>query len=58
MAREDEVVGAIVGIFLGLLGIAILAELFTPRCPRCRNRVEQGTTICPHCGTWIGLRPR
>ena len=42
---KDDTLGAIVGILLGLVGIALLAELFRPKCPNCQNPLEQRSHV-------------
>jgi len=50
----DSVLGAVLGIIVGLVGIAILATLLgEKRCPRCRNKVPPNTVVCPFCGSRV-----
>jgi len=54
LTREDDVLGVIAGIILGLVGVAILSAIFgQPRCPRCGRPVQRGTEVCPHCGAQL-----
>jgi len=46
----DDALGALVAFFLGLVGLAILASIFGPKCPKCGKQVQKGVRICPHCG--------
>lgn len=48
--NEDVVIGGLAAFFLGLVGLAILAAIFGPRCPRCGKPIQRGVRICPHCG--------
>ena len=50
MADEDSVLGAILGLIVGLAGIAILASIFGPRkCPYCHNQIPNNAQTCPYC---------
>ncbi|MFA5056471.1 MAG: zinc ribbon domain-containing protein [Opitutaceae bacterium] len=44
-------VGAILGVLLGPVGVLIAAVALDARqqCPKCRERINEGATICPHC---------
>ncbi|HEX9896425.1 MAG TPA: hypothetical protein VGA85_02020 [Dehalococcoidales bacterium] len=49
-----EALGAIfLGIVGGLALASILEALTKPKCPVCKNTVEKGTVICPHCSAWL-----
>ena len=51
-ARKGEpIVGFILGIFLGPIGLLIVALSKGNRqdCPFCRELIRPGATICPHC---------
>jgi len=50
LPKDEDVIGALAAIFLGLVGLAILASIFGPRCPRCGRPVQREVRICPHCG--------
>lgn len=48
---QDDFLDALAALFLGVLGLAILAAIFgPPHCPKCGKQIQQGTRICPHCG--------
>ncbi|MDG7044202.1 MAG: zinc-ribbon domain-containing protein [Nitrososphaerota archaeon] len=50
MADDDSVAGAILGILLGLAGIAIIASIFSPRkCPYCGKEIPKDAKTCPYC---------
>lgn len=49
-----EAVGAILlGIVGGLALAAILEAVTKPKCPVCKNTIEKGIAVCPHCQTWL-----
>lgn len=50
MGKDSD---AIAGIILGLLGIALLAAIFSKRCPVCGGTIPPGQRRCPHCGAVI-----
>jgi predicted amidophosphoribosyltransferase len=51
LTGDDDVVGAIAGVVLGLLGIAVLASIFgKPKCPRCGKTLPGKVRVCPYCG--------
>jgi rubrerythrin len=50
LPKDEDVIGALAAIFLGLVGLAILASIFGPRCPKCGRPVQRGIRVCPHCG--------
>ncbi len=44
-------VGAIlVGIVGGIVAAAILDAITTPKCPICKQNIQQGAPVCPNCG--------
>ena len=49
----EDFIGAIVGIIgavcLGVLAIAILDSLFSPKCPSCGRLVERNLPYCKNC---------
>lgn len=52
MPKKDEILGALAGIFLGTLGLAVFLEavgLRNPKCPLCNKPVQRGVAICPYC---------
>lgn len=54
MAKDnDDVWGAIGALALGAVGLAILAEVTKPKCPICKNKIQRGITICPHCSSTL-----
>jgi len=54
LPEDEDALGALVAIFLGLVGLAILASIFGPKCPRCGKSLQRGVRICPHCGANLG----
>jgi len=54
---EDDIAGAIIGIcagiFLGMLGTAILDSLSGPKCPNCNHKVETNALYCNYCNTYL-----
>lgn len=42
---------AIVGIVGGLVVIAILDSIFSPKCPVCKQTIPKGANPCPNCYT-------
>jgi hypothetical protein len=50
LPKDEDILAALAAIFLGLLGLAILASIFGPTCPKCGKPIQQGAKICPHCG--------
>jgi hypothetical protein len=53
MGKDDDVIGAVAAILLGLVGLAILASVFGPRCPKCNKPIDRGIKRCPHCGAML-----
>jgi hypothetical protein len=57
MTKADDVLAAIggilLGITLGMLGIAIIEAIIGVECPNCGYRVKRNNPKCPNCG--IGL---
>jgi uncharacterized Zn finger protein (UPF0148 family) len=51
LPKNEDIIAGIAALFLGLVGLAILASIFGPRCPRCGRPIQRGVKICPHCGT-------
>jgi len=45
---------AVIGIILGLLGLAVLAKLSERKCPVCNRIIPITQNTCPHCGYRIG----
>lgn len=43
------VLGAIIGIFGGFFLLSLLGEK-RQECPVCGNSLENGISVCPHCG--------
>jgi len=50
LPKDEDVFGALAAIFLGLVGLAILASIFGPKCPKCGKPIQSGVKVCPHCG--------
>ena len=49
-----KAIGAVIlGIAAGALTAAIIDALTKPKCPVCRNTINKGTAVCPHCNTWL-----
>ena len=47
------ILGAIVLGILGGVALGAIIDAFTkPQCPVCKNTIEKGTVICPHCKSW------
>ena len=53
----EDILGALIGIgagvFLGLLGAAVLDSLSRPKCPYCNNPVEKNAIYCENCNTLL-----
>jgi predicted amidophosphoribosyltransferase len=47
---DDDIIGGIAAIFFGLVGLAVLASIFGPKCPKCGKPVNRGVKVCPNCG--------
>lgn len=60
-ASVGEVVGAAL-VYGGLLGLAagfvFVDRVHARQCPRCGERAERGTAVCPTCGYDLVARPR
>lgn len=52
MAKDDFWEG-VAALLLGFVGLAIISSMFKPQCPTCKGTIEKGTTVCPHCGTYL-----
>ena len=50
MSKNDD---AMVGIVLGILGIAAIAAIVSKKCPICNKTVQRGISVCPHCESQI-----
>jgi predicted amidophosphoribosyltransferase len=50
MPEDDDILGALAAVFLGLVGLAILASVFGPKCPKCGKAINREVKICPNCG--------
>lgn len=46
---------AIVGFFLGPLGIIIALVASGVECPYCKKKIHEDATICPHCQKELNL---
>ena len=46
MGRDADMV---VGILLGILGVAAIIKASEKTCPRCSQKVARGTSSCPFC---------
>lgn len=44
---------AILGIVGGIAIAAILDALTSPKCPVCKNAVQRGVPVCPHCSSFL-----
>ena len=51
--KNEDFLGFLAVLFLGLVGLAIIGSIFEPRCPRCRKSVQKGIYLCPHCGAFL-----
>ena len=51
--KNDDTWGAIGALFLGALGLAIIAEASKPKCPVCNNKINRRISVCPHCGSGL-----
>ncbi len=49
MRLLGKIIGNFVGIFLGLLGVAMLDFLSKYRCPECNRPVEKDAQYCKNC---------
>ncbi len=49
--KGRAIIGALLGLFLGPLGVAITWGMTGNRvpCPHCRERIHRDATACPHC---------
>ncbi|MDI3486240.1 MAG: hypothetical protein PWQ50_1460 [Methanolobus sp.] len=51
----EDVIGTIIGIgaglFLGMLGAAIIDSVLGYRCPNCNSKIEQNSRYCRYCNT-------
>ena len=47
--RKDDFWEGLLGLVVGFLGVAVLAELTKPRCPNCNAQVSKGESFCPKC---------
>ena len=50
MPKDEDIFTALAVIFLGVVGLAIIASIFGPRCPKCGKPIQRGVKVCPHCG--------
>jgi len=50
LPKDEDIFAALAVIFLGFVGLAIIASIFGPRCPKCGKPIQRGVKICPHCG--------
>ena len=50
MGKDSD---AILGIVLGILGVAALIKASEKNCPHCFKKVARGTSQCPFCGNYI-----
>jgi nucleoside permease NupC len=51
--------GMLLGCVLGPLGllVGVLMGDKSTRCPACREKIQAGATICPHCRQPLGTAP-
>ena len=50
LPKDEDIIAGLAALFLGLVGLAILASIFGPRCPRCGRPIQRRVKTCPHCG--------
>lgn len=50
---DDDIWGALGALLLGAIGLAILGEISQPKCPVCKNKIQRGVSVCPHCGSTL-----
>ena len=50
---DDDVWGLIAGVFLGAIGLAVLASATNPRCPACKKSVKKREPVCTSCGALL-----
>lgn len=50
MGKDSD---ALAGILLGILGIAVIAKIFSKKCKVCGTSVSPGTRNCPNCGSVV-----
>lgn len=48
---RDEALEVFAGLVLGAIGLAILAEIFKPKCPVCKAEITKNALVCNSCGT-------
>jgi hypothetical protein len=49
--RNNGGVGCLLGLLLGPLGWVVVATLDNrPKCPECKERINENALRCPHCG--------
>jgi hypothetical protein len=53
MSRTNDVGGFIFGLIFGALGLTILGLFFKPKCPSCKNSINEGISMCPSCHTML-----
>ena len=54
--NDDDVWGLVAGLFLGAVGLAILASAVNPKCPACKRPVKKGEPVCSSCGALLAWR--
>jgi len=53
LSSNDEALATFLGALIGVVGGFFLISLFEnnkPKCPVCGDSLEQGISVCPHCG--------
>jgi hypothetical protein len=52
--KVGEAIGAILlGIIGGVALGAILEAVSKPKCPVCKQTIEKGVPVCPHCSSCL-----
>ena len=47
--KGDGVAGFLLGLFLGVIGIIIIALTAGIKCPYCQTKIHKNAIICPKC---------
>ena len=54
--NDNDGWGLVAGLFLGAVGLAILASAVNPKCPVCKRPVKNGEPVCISCGALLTWR--